>query len=249
VSESTRACGTHKACSKCKQVKPLIEFSRRSDTGRYKSHCKPCIADSSRERYRDPVERAKHKALRDRWRAENPTYHAEYYQRNRERMIAAAIEYEKRNPRKRRRNYDPERRREQERARYAADRERYAAVKQAWRDNNAELVAETRRRAMSRRRARLRGLPAERYTLNQLIERDGTLCVLCGEELDLDAVYPDLLAPTVEHLECIVWADSPGDVLSNVAAAHWGCNNRRRTSPHPAAARKRVELLALATAT
>jgi hypothetical protein len=80
-----------------------------------------------------------------------------------------------------------------------------------------------------------------------LLERDGTACVLCGEELDLDAVYPDPQAPTVEHLECIAWPDSAGDVPSNVAVAHYGCNNRRRTSPHPAAARKRAELLLAAT--
>lgn len=253
MSESTPG---HKVCTKCKQLKPLSTFSHRSDTGRPKSHCKPCIADSSRERYRDPVERAKHKALRDRWRAENPTYDRERYQQHREERIAAAIAYERAHPldperrrenKRRRRRADPERWRRQERQWYAANRERIQARKTAWEAVNAELVAEFRRRGMSRRRARLRGLPVERYTMAQLLDRDGTLCVLCGEQMDVTARYPDPLAPTVEHLEPIAWPDSAGDVLSNVAVAHYGCNNHRRTRPHPAAARKRAELLAATT--
>ena len=81
--------------------------------------------------------------------------------------------------------------------------------------------------------------------MDQILERDGTDCVLCGGELDLDAVYPEPLAPSVEHLECISWPDATaGDVLSNTGVSHWQCNNERRDRPHPAAARKRAELLA-----
>jgi hypothetical protein len=80
--------------------------------------------------------------------------------------------------------------------------------------------------------------------MDQLLERDGTLCVLCGEELDLDAVRPDPRSPTVEHLECISWPESAGDVPSNVAVSHFACNMRRGANPHPAAARKRATLLA-----
>lgn len=62
--------------------------------------------------------------------------------------------------------------------------------------------------------------------------------------MDLTAVWPDPKVPTVEHLECLSWPDSAGDVLLNVSAAHYDCNNRRRDQPHPAAERKRAELLA-----
>lgn len=238
MSESTPTYVGCKQCGKCAQVKPLSDFGQQR--GRVRSACKACINEYSRDRYRDdPDWRARHKALRDRWRAENPTYLAENYQQNREQRIAAAIEYAKRNP------PDPGRTRELARARYAADPERFRDKKRKWEVENAELARETRRRAASRRRARMRGLPAEMYTMDQLLERDGTLCVLCSEELDLTVVYPDPLAPTVEHLECIVWEDSAGDVLSNVAVSHWACNNARRTRPHPAAARKRAELLAV----
>lgn len=237
MDESTSAPVDGKTCVKCDQVKPLSGFGWRSQ--RRRNDCKACVAAYNRERYqRDPELRAKHKALRDRWRAENPTYLATYYQQNRETLIAAAVEYQKRNP------IDPEVRRERERRWRDANAEHHAAVKKAWRAANPERVTEAGRRAQSARRARKRGLPTERYTMAQIIERDGPLCVLCGEELDLDAVHPDPLSPTVEHLECIAWPNSAGDVLTNVAVAHYRCNNQRRTSPHPAAARKRAELLA-----
>lgn len=238
VPESTPIYVGCKQCSKCQKVKPLNQFGSRGG-GRVRSDCKLCVAEASRERYHsDPNVRAKHKVLRDRWRTANPTYSAEYYQANRERLIAAAVEYEKKNP------VDREYRREWERSWYAATRDERRAVDRVWQANNLERVRENRRRAMSRRRARLRGLPSESYTIDQLLERDGTLCTLCGKELDLTVAYPEDFAPTVEHLECFDWPDCPGDILTNVAVSHWDCNNSRRTRPHPAAARKRAELLA-----
>jgi hypothetical protein len=240
VPEPTPPSEQRKSCIKCGALKPLSAFGSRG-AGRTRNDCKPCVAAFSRERYqRSPEVRAKHKVLRDRWRAENPTYLAEYYQANRESLTAAAAQYAKDHPR------DSEQVRRRQRQWYAANRERERAKGRAWREANSEAAAESRRRAQSRRRARLRALPSEPYTMAQLIERDGTCCVLCGEELDLTVCYPELLAPTVEHLECIVWPDSAGDVLSNVAVSHWDCNNRRRDKPHPAAARKRAELLAAA---
>lgn len=97
-----------------------------------------------------------------------------------------------------------------------------------------------------RRRARKLALPVEKYTIVDILMRDGDDCVLCGEPLDLDTAFPDPRSLTVEHLECISWPRSAGDVLANVAAAHYLCNVRRCNRPHPAAARKRVELISLA---
>lgn len=229
-----------KRCSRCKHLKPIDEFgySRGKKDGR-QSACRPCVAERSRERYQNNSDvRAKHKTHRDRWRAANPTYLAEYYQDNREQMIAAAIEYGKQHP------VDPEHRRARERAWYAVNADERRAVKAAWAEKNAELVRELRRRAMSRRRARLRDLPVEPYTIAELLERDGFDCILCGRVLNLAVEYPHPMALTIEHLECISWPDSAGDVPSNVALSHWRCNEQRRDKPHPAAARKRAELLA-----
>ncbi len=206
-----------RTCSKCAQVKTAAEFWQGNI-------CKCC----NNERMRI-------------YRSANPgkisAIQRGNYERNREKRIADAVAYAKANP------PDPERTRRNARARYAADRERAAGVKKAWQEANIELVRELRRRASSRRRARLRGLPVEVYTLTQLIERDGNRCVLCGSELDRDARWPDRQAPTVEHLECLAWPNSAGDVLANVSVSHLACNLSRSTSPHPAAARKRAELI------
>lgn len=240
MSESTPAHVEGKVCIKCGELKPHSEYGSRG-SGRVRNDCKRCVADYNRARYQgSPEVRAKHKALRDRWRDENPTYHAEYYQDNRDKACAYAAEYSKRKP------VDPERKRRRDRTWYAATRDERRSVDAAWRAANPEAVREMARRGQSRRRARLRGLPAEPYTMAQLIERDGTDCVLCGDPLDLDAVHPEPWAPTVEHLECISWGlgRSAGDVPSNCAVAHFRCNCQRSDRPHPAAARKRAELLA-----
>lgn len=104
---------------------------------------------------------------------------------------------------------------------------------------NPEQGTESRRR----RRVRLQKLPVEPYNLADILARDGTSCVLCGDELDLAARWPHPRSVTVDHLECLVWPGSPGDVLTNVGAAHLTCNVARSDRPHPAAARKRAELL------
>lgn len=98
--------------------------------------------------------------------------------------------------------------------------------------------------AAQRRRAMLQQLPAERYQLADIIERDGAACVLCGDEIDFALRWPNSGSMTVEHLECISWPGSAGDVLDNVSIAHLSCNIGRGNRPHPAAARKRAELLA-----
>lgn len=98
--------------------------------------------------------------------------------------------------------------------------------------------------AFRRRRLRELALPQEPYTVADLTARDGTDCVLCGEDLDFAAKFPEPAAVTVEHLECISWPSSAGDVPSNVALSHWACNNTRKARPHPRAAAKRAALLA-----
>ena len=226
--ESTPVPDGHKRCSRCKKIKLLSEFSSNGYMKGPRSACKRCTADRAMERYRANPE------LRERAKE----YRAEYYRQNRESIIAAALEYEKRNP------VDPEYRRKKSRAWSKANSDRYRSNIDRWRRENPERDLEIRRRIQSRRRARMRGLPVEPYTMDQLLERDGTLCVLCDGELDLSAAHPDLLAPTVEHLECISWDNSAGDVPANCAVAHFTCNSSRNNRPHPAAARKRSELLA-----
>jgi len=226
-----------KTCRGCGELKQVSEFYAK---GRgLHSRCKPCFNACNQERYRNnPELRDRHKVLRDRWRGENPTYYADYYEANRERLIAAATEYSKRNP------VDPEHRRAVQRAWYAATVEERRAKNRAWREANLEAARGNARHAAARRRARMRGLPFESYTMADIVDRDGTSCVLCGEEMDMMATAPEPMAATIEHLECISWEASAGDVLANVGLSHFICNTRRNTREHPAAAAKRAELLA-----
>jgi hypothetical protein len=126
----------------------------------------------------------------------------------------------------------------------AEPHEAHGLCKRHARAERHRLNPDEGRAAARRRRARKLKLPAEAYTLADLLARDGSACVLCGEQMDLTVRWPDRRSPSVEHLECLSWPDSPGDMLSNVAVSHLGCNNGRCNKPHPAAARKRVELLA-----
>lgn len=234
-----------KVCTKCKKAKPFEDFSPRLDRPGPMPRCKVCTADVKRERYAEDPE--PHRARR-----------SAYYWTHRDEQLAAVAKWRRENP------PDPTVERQKRRARYLANPEKQYASAARWRAANLERhranarnwaarhraenldhVREVGRRAMARRRARLRGLPSESYTLAGLLARDGTDCVLCGDPLDLLASYPDPNAPTVEHLECLSWPDATaGDVLSNCGVSHWGCNNARRDKPHPAAARKRAELLA-----
>jgi hypothetical protein len=240
-----------KTCKGCKRAKSLEEFSSKGRGRGPMPKCKGCISGIRRVEYHEDPE--KHRARR-----------VEYYWNNREKSLAAVAKWRRENP------PDPEVERAKRRAWYLANPGKAYEQASKWRLANPDRwreinrvgaarrraadpgpVREVGRRAMSRRRARLRGLPCEPYTLAELLERDGTDCVLCGEPLDLTASYPDPNAPTVEHLVCLSWPDAAtaGDVPSNCGVSHWGCNNSRRDKPHPAAARKRAELLAAEAAT
>jgi hypothetical protein len=216
----------HKRCRQCRQIKPEDQFGKNGR--KLRSACRSCTNSASKNHYRADSR------YRDGIRARK----ADYYQRNRDRIIAKALEYEKRNP------VDPVYRRDKSKAWANANPDRYRGNIDRWRQENPERDLEIRRRASSRWRAKVRGLPSEPYTEAQILARDGTDCVLCGEILDLNAVWPHPRSPTVEHLECLSWSNSAGTVLSNLSMSHWDCNNRRRDKPHPAAARKRAELLA-----
>ncbi|MFF5445481.1 HNH endonuclease [Streptomyces sp. NPDC012888] len=76
-----------------------------------------------------------------------------------------------------------------------------------------------------RRRAAKRGGKSELYTLQEIAERDGWLCQLCGDPVPMDVKVPGLLAPTIDHI--IAVSRGGDDTRANVQLAHFRCNSAK----------------------
>lgn len=81
--------------------------------------------------------------------------------------------------------------------------------------------AKNRRKNNKRRNAKT----SERYTVADIVQRDGDKCHLCGKRVDLSLPGTHRMGPTVDHLLPI----SAGglDELANVRLAHLSCNCAR----------------------
>lgn len=83
------------------------------------------------------------------------------------------------------------------------------------------------RHASSRYRTR-RGKFAPSPTLRrEIYERDGFVCQLCFDPVDMSLPYADLWSATLDHIECRSWALIPDDSPSNLRLAHRWCNSVR----------------------
>lgn len=74
-----------------------------------------------------------------------------------------------------------------------------------------------------RRRARLRNAFVEDVDRKEIYERDGWICQLCGKPIPKDAVWPDPLYPSLDHI--IPLARGGMHSRANSQAAHFRCNN------------------------
>lgn len=92
------------------------------------------------------------------------------------------------------------------------------------RDNN-HAYQQRRRMAQQRRRAKTAALPVEKFSFNQLVDRDGWRCAICGGELDRYKKNPDPLAATIDHIRPI--SKGGAHIFSNVQLAHRICNARK----------------------
>lgn len=57
----------------------------------------------------------------------------------------------------------------------------------------------------------------------------GTVCGICGEDIDLMVRKPDALAPSIDHI--VPRALGGTDDLANLQMAHFGCNQRKHLRP------------------
>lgn len=94
---------------------------------------------------------------------------------------------------------------------------------------SAQLAkARNRRKNTKRRAARMRGaaIEVERYTTQEIAERDNWTCHLCKRKVtkrQLPHAHPR--SATIDHLVPV--SAGGDDVRANVALAHWSCNAAR----------------------
>ena len=93
-----------------------------------------------------------------------------------------------------------------------------------WRSENLDRSRDNRRA----RKARVRDAFVEPVLASEVFERDGWICGLCSAPIPRDAVWPDLLSPSVDH---IVPLSRGGEhSMANVQASHLSCNSRKQAS-------------------
>ncbi|SFF03029.1 HNH endonuclease [Streptomyces mirabilis] len=68
----------------------------------------------------------------------------------------------------------------------------------------------------------------ERYTVEEIGERDGWVCGLCQDPVDQAYRHPDPRSPSIDHVRTI--AAGGTDTKENVRLTHWGCNHERNDS-------------------
>lgn len=90
---------------------------------------------------------------------------------------------------------------------------------------SSEKGKETRRARVRKRRALKRGVRSEPYTLQDIVDRDGTDCALCHDPVDMSLTGLHRMAPSVDHIRPISLRGP--DILANVQLAHVGCNSRK----------------------
>lgn len=86
-----------------------------------------------------------------------------------------------------------------------------------------------RDRAQSyRRRAVTASAAAERFSAEEILDRDGWRCRLCGAAIDRSLRWPDRMAASIDHVLPIALGGQ--HIRANVQAAHLGCNSRKGAS-------------------
>lgn len=193
----------YRVCSTCKQSKPFGEYSKdKSRKHGISYRCKVCHAEMNKKYYD-----------KDKFAA----YANSYYRRNKEAINKKA---------RAKRAADPEADREYKRQYYEANKERINKLSNVWRKEHPEIS----RRAKQKRRAAKRGSHHSHYTIEQVLEKYGTDCYLCGEPIDLTA--PRWTAKPgwqnglhIDH--AIRIADGGADSLENVRPTHGFCNLKK----------------------
>ncbi len=195
-----------KVCSKCK-VSLLVEMFGRSSQAKdgLNPHCKLCKAVAHKKYYE------KNKI--------------EINRKTREKYFADVEA-----SRARSRNRDKQSERDRLNANYARNKEAILRKQKERYLANHEFIKEQKRRAASRRRARIFDREFEVYTEADVLALYGVNCNQCGDPIDLTASrrlgFGNWeLGLHLDHLVAI--ANGGTDTLSNIRPTHAVCNARK----------------------
>lgn len=92
-------------------------------------------------------------------------------------------------------------------------------------EERLERRRERWRRKNWSRRAALRSVPSEPYTLAEIAARDGFRCQLCGHKVDMQITAPHPRSPSIDHV--VPLAKGGDDTRANVQLAHRYCNTSK----------------------
>jgi hypothetical protein len=212
-----------KACGKCKQIKPLSQFSPHSKGYlRTQSQCKECrlIYNSA---YKAKNKDVINSRRRNKY-AENPNFYKEQAKGFREANPDKHRESVRKSAAK-----NPDKKRASSKEWRKKFPEKVKANWQSWSAKNPEKLRQKKRT----RRARLQSAITEPYTDQDVLDAYGEVCYLCNRQIDLQA--PRWTAvPGWEnglHIDHVLPIGKSGqDTLSNVRPTHGLCNLTRPRS-------------------
>lgn len=126
--------------------------------------------------------------------------------------------------------------RKQERLADPVVRAAYIARVRAWQKAHPEWRSTPARQMAERKhyhtRRNLKVATYEPYTSAQIVARDGAVCWLCDDAIDLELVWPDPMSLSMDHV--VPLSHQGPDTPANVRPAHLTCNcsrgNRARSA-------------------
>lgn len=110
---------------------------------------------------------------------------------------------------------------------YDANPEKAQARRKEYREKNLDKVRQWENENTHRRRALKRSLPSDGYTFDDITRTHGTVCYLCGTEVNINAPAKRPESPEIDHVHPLSRPGCPGDVLSNVRWTHKACNSSK----------------------
>lgn len=191
---------TSKECYRCGAVKLHSEFYKSSAAkDGLQTRCKSCSAEVSRSR-----------------RTEQREYSKAYRQRHPERHKAFVQRWRSEHAEQYKASKDAWRTR---------NRDKHNEHSRRWRAENPEESRATDLRSKSKRRMAIASGPVERFTSEEIFERDNWICHLCQSPVDPGLSWPDIMSATIDHV--VPLSRGGTHERQNVALAHLGCNSRK----------------------